>query len=330
MTAVVGLEAGWIAAEVGRQPWIVYEQMRVSEAVTDISAGPIWASFAAVVVIYALVVWAFLGVLLRMKIRWRHEDAELARADSLAGDRPRPAEPAGAARGRVMTATDLVAVVLLLLVAAYACGGGADFGAGIWDLLAGGKDRGATPSGARRLRDGSRVGGQQRLAGLRPGRDVDRFSSRLRGRDVDDLARRHACRPRTGIARGGLRDPQAHATASPARRRLGLVFGISSTLTPFFLAAVLGGVASGRVPPGNRQGDPVTSWLNPTSVLFGLLGLGVAAFVAASFLVSDARRFGAPELEQYFRRRSALAGGYLLVRDGRRPARGARGRRSPV
>ena len=44
-----------------------------------------------------------------------------------------------------MTATDLVAVVLLLLVAAYACGGGADFGAGIWDLLAGGKDRGARP-----------------------------------------------------------------------------------------------------------------------------------------------------------------------------------------
>ena len=44
-----------------------------------------------------------------------------------------------------MTATDLVALVLLLLVAAYACGGGADFGAGIWDLLAGDKDRGARP-----------------------------------------------------------------------------------------------------------------------------------------------------------------------------------------
>ena len=67
--------------------------MRVSEAVTDISAGPIWASFAAVVVIYALVVWAFLGVLLRMKIRWRHEDAELARADSLAAGVPAQQNP---------------------------------------------------------------------------------------------------------------------------------------------------------------------------------------------------------------------------------------------
>ena len=88
VTAVVGLEAGWVTAEVGRQPWIVYEQMRVSEAVTDISAGPIWASFATVVVIYALVVWAFLGVLLRMKIRWRHEDAERARTQSLTASVP--------------------------------------------------------------------------------------------------------------------------------------------------------------------------------------------------------------------------------------------------
>ena len=33
--AVVALESGWIVTEVGRQPWIVWEQMRVSEAVTD-------------------------------------------------------------------------------------------------------------------------------------------------------------------------------------------------------------------------------------------------------------------------------------------------------
>ena len=44
-----------------------------------------------------------------------------------------------------MSTADLVALVLLLLIAAYTCGGGADFGAGIWDLLAGDKDRGARP-----------------------------------------------------------------------------------------------------------------------------------------------------------------------------------------
>lgn len=88
VASVVALEAGWITAEVGRQPWIVYNLMRVSEAVTNISAGPIWTSFAIVVVIYALVIWAFLSILLRMKIRWRNEDAELARLVSDTPTRP--------------------------------------------------------------------------------------------------------------------------------------------------------------------------------------------------------------------------------------------------
>ena len=87
--SIVALEAGWVTAEVGRQPWIVYEQMRVSAAVTDIGAGPIWTSFAVIVVVYALVAWAVLTLLLRMRLRWRREDAGLARrqAESLAAQR---------------------------------------------------------------------------------------------------------------------------------------------------------------------------------------------------------------------------------------------------
>jgi cytochrome d ubiquinol oxidase subunit I len=87
--SIVALEAGWITAEVGRQPWIVYEQMRVAEAVTHIGAGPIWASFSVLVVVYALVAWAVLAVLLRLKLRWRREDAAAARrsAEALAVQR---------------------------------------------------------------------------------------------------------------------------------------------------------------------------------------------------------------------------------------------------
>jgi cytochrome d ubiquinol oxidase subunit I len=77
--SVLALEAGWVTAEVGRQPWIVYEQMRVAEALTDIGAGPLWTSFAVIVVVYAFVAWGVLALLLRLKIRWRHEDAEQAR-----------------------------------------------------------------------------------------------------------------------------------------------------------------------------------------------------------------------------------------------------------
>jgi cytochrome d ubiquinol oxidase subunit I len=76
---VVAVEAGWITAEVGRQPWVVWEQMKVAEAVTNISAGPIWASFAILVVVYAFISWAFLTLLLRMRLRWRGQDAQLAR-----------------------------------------------------------------------------------------------------------------------------------------------------------------------------------------------------------------------------------------------------------
>ena len=57
----------------------------------------------------------------------------------------------------------------------------------------------------------------------------------------------------------------------------------------------------------------MTSWLNPTSMLFGVVALLAAAFIAAVFLVSDAYRFGASDLETYFRRRSVVAAGLLLL-----------------
>jgi cytochrome bd ubiquinol oxidase subunit I len=80
VASVVAVEAGWVTAEVGRQPWIVWEHMKVAEAVTNIGAGPIWTSFAILVVVYALIAWAFIGLLLRLRIRWRHQDAATARA----------------------------------------------------------------------------------------------------------------------------------------------------------------------------------------------------------------------------------------------------------
>ena len=48
--SVICLEAGWIVAEVGRQPWIVYEIMKVEDAATG-NTG-VWISFVAVVVLY--------------------------------------------------------------------------------------------------------------------------------------------------------------------------------------------------------------------------------------------------------------------------------------
>ncbi|MFH7597361.1 cytochrome ubiquinol oxidase subunit I [Streptomyces racemochromogenes] len=88
---LVAVECGWITTEVGRQPWIVYENMRVSEAVTDTRAASLWAMLAIVVVVYTLILGTFLAVLLTMRTRWRAADEELAGShheDSPEGDTP--------------------------------------------------------------------------------------------------------------------------------------------------------------------------------------------------------------------------------------------------
>jgi cytochrome d ubiquinol oxidase subunit II len=97
------------------------------------------------------------------------------------------------------------------------------------------------------------------------------------------------------------------ATGLSARRAAGAVFAASSVITPFFLGAAGGAIASGRVPAGNAAGDPFASWLTPTSVLIGVLAVATCAYLAAVFLVAEARRQADPELLAYFRRRATLA-----------------------
>jgi len=66
---VIALEAGWIVTEVGRQPWIVYNIMKVEDAVTA-NTG-VWISFGAVVVLYLAVGVATILVLRGMSRRFR-------------------------------------------------------------------------------------------------------------------------------------------------------------------------------------------------------------------------------------------------------------------
>jgi len=51
----------------------------------------------------------------------------------------------------------------------------------------------------------------------------------------------------------------------------------------------------------------VTSWLNPVSLVTGVLFVATSAYLAAVFLIHDSRRF-APELVGYFRARALAAG----------------------
>lgn len=48
----LALQFGWIVAEVGRQPWIVYNVMRTSEAVSPITTGQVGFSLVALTLLY--------------------------------------------------------------------------------------------------------------------------------------------------------------------------------------------------------------------------------------------------------------------------------------
>jgi cytochrome d ubiquinol oxidase subunit I len=62
--ALVALIAGWVATEVGRQPWIVYGVMRTSEAVTK--SDGLEVGFAFLVVVYVALAAAVAWLLRRL------------------------------------------------------------------------------------------------------------------------------------------------------------------------------------------------------------------------------------------------------------------------
>ena len=94
-------------------------------------------------------------------------------------------------------------------------------------------------------------------------------------------------------------------------RGVGLVeslFALSCVLTPFALATVVGAIATGRVPVGNARGNLITSWLNPVSVVAGVLAVAFSAYLAAVYLAADARRLPEPTLAHDFRNRALGSG----------------------
>jgi cytochrome d ubiquinol oxidase subunit I len=76
--AVIALEAGWVVTEVGRQPWIVRNFMRVPQAAT--TNGGVWITFLVITVVYTVVGVTLILVMRRMAKRWQ-ESRELDEID---------------------------------------------------------------------------------------------------------------------------------------------------------------------------------------------------------------------------------------------------------
>jgi cytochrome bd ubiquinol oxidase subunit II len=214
-----------------------------------------------------------------------------------------------------LSTADAAAAVLWFGVTLYAVFGGADFGAGFWTLVAGDGERGKR---ARALIDWA-------IGPVWESNHVwlifvlvvlwtafpEAFASIMSTLFIPlSLAA-------LGIVLRGAGFAFHRVAARASARRLSVwAFALSSVLTPFFMGTVAGAVASGRVPIGNAKGDPVTSWLNPVSLLIGVLFVAAGAYLAAVFLVSDARRSGSRELERYFTVRAlgaAAAAGVIAV-----------------
>jgi cytochrome d ubiquinol oxidase subunit II len=156
-----------------------------------------------------------------------------------------------------------VAIVLMLAVTTYAVFGGADFGAGSWDLVAGGAERGDRP---RAVIDHS----------IGPVWEANHvwlifvfvvlwtgFSEAYASITLTLFV------PLTLAALGIVVRGSSFAFRKTVfrtreRRNFGAAFAASSVLVPYCMGAIAGAIASGRVPAGGVAGDPWDSWVNPT------------------------------------------------------------------
>lgn len=206
-----------------------------------------------------------------------------------------------------MPLAEITLAVLWIGLTAYVLFGGADFGGGVWDLLAGTTRRGKPQ---RDLVEHS----------IGPVWEANHvwlvFVIVLLWTGIPSVFAALASTlyiPLTLAALGIIARGAAFAFRKVSveiwqQRLFGATFAFSSFATPFFLGTVAGAVASGRVPAGITQGDTVSSWINPTSLISGALAVGTAAYLAAVYLTRDAQRAGDPPLTEAFRRRALLTG----------------------
>jgi cytochrome d ubiquinol oxidase subunit II len=211
-------------------------------------------------------------------------------------------------------------------VVLYAILAGADFGAGIWQLLAGRGERG------KRIREhahhsmapvweANHVWLIFVLVVVWTGYPVA-FASMASTLGIALTA------AGLGIILRGVAYALRSASSGAAEvRAIDLLTAVGSVLAPFALAAAAGAIASQRVPVGNAAGDLWSSWLNPTSIMCGVLALLSSAYLAAVYLAADARREGDEEMVELFRTRAlivgsiagvaAIAGGLVVRSDAR-------------
>lgn len=205
-----------------------------------------------------------------------------------------------------MSPADLIAILLFVAVILYAVFGGADFGSGVWDLTAGG-DREGAPT--RRLVDHA-IGPVWEanhvwlifvLVLLWTG-----FPTAY-GAMMRELAVPLWLAGLGIVARGAGFAFRKYAPSLRYARLAGIVFASSSLITPFFLGAIAGAVASGRVSLDGDAG-PFEVWLGPTSILGGVLAIATSTYLAGVLLAAEASGIEEHTLAAELRGKSLIGG----------------------
>ena len=209
----------------------------------------------------------------------------------------------------LLGAVIVVALMLYLLLA------GADFGGGVWDLLAlgtrGARQRRAIEHAIGPIWEANHVwlilvvvvvftAFPPAFAALSTALHVP-----LTLFLVGVVFRGSAFAFRSAIGGAGHGDD---AAADRGQLRWGMIFSLASLISPVLLGMVVGAIASGRirVEHGLVSGGFLRSWLAPFPIAVGLYALALCAFLAATYLVVEVE--GDPELQWDFRIRAFAAG----------------------
>jgi cytochrome bd ubiquinol oxidase subunit II len=99
------------------------------------------------------------------------------------------------------------------------------------------------------------------------------------------------------------------ADAGGKRGRMGLVFSMASTIAPVLLGMIVGALVSGRIRVAGAivQGDFFAAWLAPFPLALGVFALALCALLAATYLTVETTD---PALREDFRRRALAERGW--------------------
>ncbi|HWX20544.1 MAG TPA: cytochrome d ubiquinol oxidase subunit II [Candidatus Binatia bacterium] len=201
----------------------------------------------------------------------------------------------------------IIAIFILLSLIVYALMGGADFGGGMWDLLAFGprakRQREAIADAIAPIWEANHVWLILVIVLLFTG-FPGAFAAMMTALNIPMTAMLLGI-----VLRGSafmfrkydLKDDAVH-------RRWSSVFGVASFFTPFFQGITLGALTTGhiRVEQGHVLTGFMAGWLTPFALACGLFALGLFAFLAATYLTVDTK--DEPKLQEDFRLRSLWSG----------------------